>query len=428
LRGAGLAAASSPFVNTLLGRRVFAQSAGVQPLRLVCWPMMNGAESGYFYPGGGNASALSLITEPLRKYANLVSFIRSVSISGSVNHYAIRSMYTGGNVSSYTSADPTVASIDQLIANDIAKKAPTPVKSLHLGVIPADSINAYQRGQSMVFFAPQRVDYEANPVTAFDRLFGNEAGPPGAGPMPADFTNEGLDVLEAELNDFTTRLTGAPSELAKLRQHQEVLRGLRPSAKPMTMVPPVGMTGRMPTVEKLRPMLEGNAKDAYKRDYFADMFDAQLDVMARALVLGLTRVATLQAGSADNNLIVPVGRGYPHHNTSHGNQATFSMVAQYYFTKMARFVASLDVPDPLDPGKTVLDNTVIVLIAECLPVSHSSSGVPCMLLGKLGGKIKPGTYVNQGGINNKHVMATVLRAFGLDGAHFGSTLVNGVLA
>ena len=66
----------------------------------------------YFYPGGGDASAMSTITEPLRKWGNLVTFIKGVNISGSVNHYAIRSMYTGGNVGSYTSPDPTLTSVD----------------------------------------------------------------------------------------------------------------------------------------------------------------------------------------------------------------------------------------------------------------------------------------------------------------------------
>jgi hypothetical protein len=429
LRAAAAGAAVSPFVS---GSVPAARAAAGPPLRLVCWPMFNGAESGYFYPGGGTASALSMITEPLRKYAPLVSFIKGVNISGSVNHYAIRSMYSGGNVSSYTSPDPTVKSIDQIVADHIAATFPTPVRSLHLGVIPADSLNAYQKGQSMVFFAPAKVDYEANPVTAFDRLFRGGGAAVGPKPMGVDFTNDSLDVLDAEMNELGGRLTGAPSEVAKLGLHREALKGRRPKpAAPAGGAPMPGgaaMSAPFPTVEKLRPLIEGNAKDAYKRDYFADLFEAQLDNMARALNLGLTRVATLQAGSADNNLIVPVGRGYPHHNTSHGNQATFSMCQHWYFQRMARFLELIDVPDPLDPGKTVLDNTVIVIIAECLPVSHSSNGVPCMLVGKLGGRIKAGSYVNQGGITNKNVMATILKAFGLDGAHFGNTLVSGVLA
>jgi hypothetical protein len=139
-------------------------------------------------------------------------------------------------------------------------------------------------------------------------------------------------------------------------------------------------------------------------------------------------VATIQPGSADNDMIVPVGRGYPHHVTSHGNQATFSMVQNYYFAKMARLLAALEVPDPLDPGKTVLDNTLLVMIAECLPRSHASDNVPVMLLGKLGGRVRTGGVISAGGANNKNLMATVLRAFGQDGAHFGTNLIPGVLS
>ena len=201
------------------------------------------------------------------------------------------------------------------------------------------------------------------------------------------------------MDDLGRRLTGATSEIDKLAQHRDALKALHPSNKPMLPPPvwpcPAALSGPLPSVEKLRPMLQGNAKDAYKSAYFSDIFDAQMDIMARALTSGITRVATLQAGSADNDIIVPVGRGFPHHVTSHGNQATFSMVQNYYFIKMARLLEQLDVPDPLDPGKTVLDNTLIVLIAECLPVSHSSNGVPTMLLGKAGGKVKAGAYINQ---------------------------------
>ncbi len=57
-----------------------ARAAG-SPMRLVCWPMMNGADAGAFYPSG-NATALSLITEPLRKYASQVTFIKGVNIAG----------------------------------------------------------------------------------------------------------------------------------------------------------------------------------------------------------------------------------------------------------------------------------------------------------------------------------------------------------
>jgi hypothetical protein len=428
LRAAGAAAAASPFLN--LNARAFAQ-AGVQPLRLICWPLFNGAESNYFYPGGADAAAMSTITEPIRKWGNLVTFIKGVGISGSVNHQAIRSMYTGGNVGSYTSPDPTLPSVDALVANGITKVLPSPVKKVHLGVIPADDLQYYHRGQSKVFYDPAPVDYEANPVTAFDNLFGGGgAAKPPVTMGGIDRTDQSLDLLDAEMKELTGRLGSVPSELNKLNLHSESLKGLRPvkgdpGAPAATPMPTMGP---LASVEKLRPVMQGNPKEAYKYEHFSDTFDAQMDIMARVLVTGLSRVCTIQPGSADNDMIVPVGRGYPHHVTSHGNQATFSMVQNYYFGKMARLLAQLDVPDPLDMGRTVLDNTLLVMIAETLPVSHSSGNVPVMLLGKLGGKIKAGGVINSNGGNNKNLMATVLRAFGQDGAQFGTGLINGVLA
>ncbi len=103
------------------------------------------------------------------------------------------------------------------------------------------------------------------------------------------------------------------------------------------------------------------------------------------------------------------------------------MLQNYYFAKMARFLAALDVPDPLAAGTTVLDNTVIVMIGECLPVSHSSSGVLALLVGKLGGKIKPGKVIEATGATNKTLMSTILNAFGVAPAQFGTTTIAPVL-
>jgi hypothetical protein len=422
LKIAGAAAAASP----LIGRRRALAQTGTKPLRLICWPLMNGAESNYFYPGGADAATMSTITEPIRKWGSLITFIKGVGVSGASNHQAIRSTYSGASIGSYTSPDPTnLKSVDCLVAESFTGAGATPLKKVHLGVIPADDLQYYHKGQNKFFYDPVAVDYEANPVTAYDRLFGGGTSKP-AMPTATDYTNDSLDILDAEMKDLNGRLVGSASELRKLGQHQAALKQLRPSSMPVTMpMPSAG--GPLASVEKLRPAMENNPKAAYKYEYFSDTFDAQLDIMARVLVTGLSRVVTIQPGSADNDMIVPVGGGYPHHVTSHGNQATFSKVQNYYFMKMARLLQSLDVPDPLEPGKTVLDNTLLVMIAETLPVSHSSSNVPVMLLGKLGGKIATGRVINAGG-NNKNLMATVLKAFGVGGNQFGDTVISGVLA
>jgi hypothetical protein len=328
-----------------------------------------------------------------------------------------------------------VKSVDQLVADQIAASSPTQMRSLHLGVLPADSLMYYQRaGRSTFFFAPKPVDYEANPVTAFDKVFaGGGAAPPPppmTGGMPAaDFTNDALDMVDAEIGEIGNVLRDSAVERSKLDQHRLALKDLRvpvAGAPAPTMPPamsPAMNRAAMPSVEKLRPSLQGKASDAYKSQYFSDIFDAQVDILARALVTGMTRVGTLQAGSADGNPVVPVDRGYPHHNTSHGNQGIFSRCQQWYSTKFARLLQALDVPDPLDPtGKTVLYNSLIVMMAECLPVSHSSTDVPVLLAGNAGGALRAGVFVTAN-TNNKVLMATVLTMLKTPTAHFGSQTI-----
>jgi hypothetical protein len=375
---------------------------------------MNGAEAGRFFPA--NLTAMSSITEPLKEFAGALTFVRGVDIAGSINHFAVRSIFSGAKVSSYESEDPALPSMDQVVADHFQTTAPDRLRSLHLGVIPADSIAFYQRaGRSTFFFAPKPVDYEANPVTAYDRLFGAAAAPMGpVGAPPTSFTGEMLDLLDAEVGELSARAKDAAREKAKLTQHGAALRALRPTDKPVITMPGAPALGPLASVEKLRAALQDQPAAAYKHQYFSDIFDAQIDILTRAVISGQTRVATIQAGSADGNAIVPVGRGYPHHNTSHGNQDIFSMCVRWYMTKFQRMLQALSVPDPLDPtGKTVLFNSVVVLLAECLPVSHASNGVPCLVAGNAGGALKGGQIVNATGATNKSVLKTLLTTMGV---------------
>src|SRR5688572_11959910 len=102
---------------------------------------MNGAEPGRFYPA--NLTAMSSITEPLKEFAGALTFVRGVNISGSINHFAVRSIFSGAKVSSYDSEDPDLPSMDQVAADHFQATAPSKLLSLHLGVIPADAIGYY---------------------------------------------------------------------------------------------------------------------------------------------------------------------------------------------------------------------------------------------------------------------------------------------
>jgi Protein of unknown function (DUF1552) len=477
------------------GRARFARAAGGAPLRLVLWPSLNGADPQFFWPNPGNLAAMSAITSPLAPYQRQITFLRGIDIIGSFNHMAVRSMFTGFPVADYGSPDPTVQSLDQVVADHFAATGPTPLRSLHLGAVPADSIELYQLyGRSTFFFSPTPVDYEANPVTAFDRSIKGVAAPapapnPGrppvspppapvgpapapvgpspvpVGPSPApvgpspvpvgpspvpvgpapvgpvSYDNEVFDLVDAELAELATRVKDAPNELRKVVQHRAASKNARPlvPASPAAAAAP-GSGGRtvllagacdngpLASVEKLRPALQGNAAAAYQHQYFSDVFDAQVDIMSRALVCGLTRVATLQAGSADGNVTDPVGPGYPHHMTSHGPQQIFAQCQNWYATKFLRLLQNLDVPDPLDPsGQTVLYNSVVLWMSECLPIDHGSTSVPTFVAGNAGGALRAGGYLELQGATNKALLQTIAQMMGVGAStsgQFGSDTIS----
>jgi hypothetical protein len=435
LRLMGLSAAALPLLGHLPRA---AAAAGAAPVRLILFPSMNGAQS--FWPSGDLAN-MSVVTRPLAAFQPQIQFVRGIGIANSDNHFAVRSMFTGATIRDYIDPDPAVPSVDQVIAQHIAQTAPTPLRSLHLGAIPADAYEFYQLyGRSTFFFAPQPVDYEANPVTAYDRLFGAPAAPP---PMPeperdqtAAYHNAALSIAHDELAELRQRLGELPAQASKIDRHTAALA-------PLEEVPDGGGGGPPPpaavrcngqalaSVEALRPALQGNPRAAYEHQHYSDIIDAQIDIIARAVGCGMTRVATLQCGSADGNVTVPIEGGLPHHNTSHADQAQFSRVQAWHASKFERLLSALDVPDPLCPaGNTVLYNSVVVWLSECMPSSHGSNEVPCMYAGNAGGRLVTGGLTRAGG-NNLNLLRTLTEVFGVPAeatAHFAPTPIAELLS
>lgn len=431
MRLAGTAALALPF-----GAAARATPA-TAPTRLVLWPSLNGARPDLFWPSGGGGS---LVTEPLAAFRDRMTFVRGIGIEGSENHYAVRSMFSGSPISDYGAADPTRASLDQLVADAIDASAPTAERSIHLGVIPADAIEFYQLyGRSTFFFGPAPVDYEANPVSAFDRLLSGLDAP--TNPPPPMATSEDamraavLNVTLAETAALQARAVDVASERHKLEVHAAALERMRAEGgNPIgTPLPPAQCNSSpLASVEALRSELQGNDRAAYRHELFDGLFDAQVDVLARSLVCGLTRVGTLQAGSADGNVVVPVEGGHPHHDTSHGDQELFGRMQRWYATKFARLLSQLDVPDPLCPeGRTVLDNSCVLWLSECLPSSHASGEVPCLLVGGAGGSLVTGTQITASGATNRTLLKTLAGVYGVSddaSAHLGSTRITELLA
>jgi len=50
----------------------------------------------------------------------------------------------------------------------------------------------------------------------------------------------------------------------------------------------------------------------------------------------------------------------------------------------------------------------VLLLAECLPVSHDSVGVPCLIAGNAGGALKGGQIIDAKGASNRSLLRTLL--------------------
>jgi hypothetical protein len=437
VKSLGASAAALPLLQYMSsGERAGAVDG--PPLRLVLWPSLNGCAPQFFWPG----QADTITTRPLDPYASQITYLRGLDIDGSYDHMAIRSMFTGFPIANYEAADPNVKSLDQVVRDVFQASSPSLVPSLHLGAVPAAAYEFYKLyGRSTFFFANGAVDYEANPVSAFDRVFGSlGSGPPQpsepgeapAGPDPVKMRNAVLALGSAELGGLRARLSKSPLELARLEQHTGAMTKLvrDPAVTPIPTTPVTADDSPIASVEALRAQLQGNDRAAYQDSLYERIMDAQIDIMSKALVTGVTRVATLQAGSADGNVVVPVDAGYPHHNTSHGDLRTFARVQQWYAEKFLRLLRALDVKDPLDPsGKTVLYNSAIVWLSEC-NTTHESADVPCFVAGNAGGKLATGKYVTVNA-TNKNLLRTLANVFGVPdsaSSHFGGDIISELLA
>jgi hypothetical protein len=396
------------------------------PQRLILIPSLNGGAPEHFWPSGGT---MATIAQPLSAWSDKIQFIKGLNIDGSWDHMAIRSMFTGSVIQSYSAADPTVRSIDQVVANAFLSSDPAPVKSLHLAACPASNIAFYQQyGRSTFFFDPLPVDYQANPVTAFDNLapyFGSEE-PSNEDDIENLLDERVRDITRSEINALQSRLQTDPIEAVKLVRHLSSL------PQSTTNITPVSCsTNTIPSVEALRSTLQGNASAAYNQNLYSDILDAQVDVLARAITCGVTRVATLQYNSADGNTPVPISSTQllEHHNCSHGSGDTFALIQQWYATKIARLLTLLDVPDPLDPsGGTVLDNTVILWMNECNS-GHDNVSVPCLYIGSGAGKLQTGGMLETS-TTNKALLGTICDIMDVPAStssHFGNDRIEGIL-
>jgi hypothetical protein len=149
-------------------------------------------------------------------------------------------------------------------------------------------------------------------------------------------------------------------------------------------------------------------------------------VLALAVACDQTRVFNMVFSDATSSLRMP-GARETHHMLTHSEPRDPQLGYQIQSTaflmrSMEAWATFLGALEAIREGDgTVLDNCLILAHSDSSnPTIHSVSGLPVMLAGKAGGRVRAGIHVRGVGESTSRVGLTVLQAMGLRVDRFGS--------
>lgn len=285
------------------------------------------------------------------------------------------------------------ASIDQVVADRLAARQATPFSNFHLKVQGHNYGSPYYRA------AGQRVDGEENPQAAFDTLF---AGVSDGTPDPVIVAlNEKrtsiLQGLQEGYDSFRGRVSS--SDLHAIDAHLDHLRALETQLQdPVICSRPTGITN------------PGNNPEV--------VASLHADIIIAALRCGLTNVINLEltdiltpwtpSAGLRNNLSFDLDIGHALGHNARDIGASGPKASEYddwmtYTTEnrqwrmsvVAKILEALDDPTFLEGGRTMLDNSLMLVTSEFSNGSqHIAWNVPVLLAGSAGGYLQTGRFVS----------------------------------
>ena len=169
-------------------------------------------------------------------------------------------------------------------------------------------------------------------------------------------------------------------------------------------------------------------------EFEPERFDATWTLMSELYTLAmrcdLARFGTHQFTCAGDKFVQNGRFGDPHelgHRWRTTNENGFDVPFRWYLEHMAEFLLMLDDPSFVDlDGRTVLDNTLVLLGTEVSNPNHAWDNCTFLLAGATG-TIQPGVYEYGDQKNDVDLFNTVSRAIGIeepfgDMSFFNSTL------
>jgi hypothetical protein len=485
--GLGLAAP----VALKLAKSATAASMGA-PKRFLVMYLPHGTACEHFNPKlGGDGTdpknfALDMTGEailgPLEPYKKWVNVYQGFQYPGTFGtHEGIVNILSGS--SSGDTTTPRIT-LEHVIAKGLG------VKPVILGACSHQVYSMDLHG--MLFWdGSAAVEPQKDPSAVFDELFGGQTSSPTPTQSADDQLRSALlDLTTAELTDLKTSVASLTSEQTKLQSHLDALAAMKAGAGGGGGAAVGCSAATLSSVEAVRKASAGQVIDSsHSNDYFYQeanfraIFQAQLDLIAKALICNAAQVIGLMPMYAtcefDFSFIggsLGSSNGWGHHgglshtgyqpnpsatynspisvdNAVETTRATFGRAQRWFFEQLTTNVISVlaKTPDPAaSDGSMVLDNTLVYVTSEIgdsanhrrtsdLEYPQIPSYVPMVSIGGAGGGLVSGQVltlpVPKAGETSPSVRPatdvylTLAKAMGVDTTFPGTTAaVQGVLA
>ena len=353
--------------------------------------------------------------EPIRPIRDHVAVLSgfSVLLAGETNHVHRTGVFgtlTGGAPITTTEVDgPT---LDVLIADTIGDA--TRFRSLEMAA------NGIAKDSYSLRSENARNAAEPTPLSLYTRIFGPGFSDPNAGefvPDPRALLRKSVLSAVSEDRARLDRRLGQ-SDRARLDEYFTSLRQLERQLEIQLSAPP-------PLEACQPPDSPAEASVSQDVEHVAHNHDLMARILALALACDQTRVFNL-VFSAGASRLHTAGSADTHHTLTHeeakdealGYQPKATAFVMRSMEAWTRFVETLaSVPEG---DGTLLDHSVVLCHSETSDAnSHSVTGLPIMLAGTAGGRLRNGLHVQGAGESIARIGLTLQQVMGRPVARWG---------
>jgi hypothetical protein len=210
-----------------------------------------------------------------------------------------------------------------------------------------------------------------------------------------------LDYTANEIRAFRTQL--AASERLKLDQYLNGIETLQKQLAPSTPgtggMMPSAILCKTPTAPSLANLPTKGQTPLARGVFTTENCNAQIQVLAQAIVCGVTRFAFMEMNSRPSSLNRVFDPNNPngnlfayHHDAQHGGDMALRQEQNTYWIDRIAQLWRLLVAAPEGSG-TVADNTLLVWMPGSGSHHGGTKNIPALILGDLGGAFRAGRHL-----------------------------------